>query len=269
MNLLNRARCTACFLVLATVVMGCASSKTGEYTSAKTDPLPKLDMELSYSAEDSEIATIIQSHLGQGHRAIDEYFELPFRSHFTMRILPSRAAFTEFFNEEWGIPETQCWWVAAGISTDLVMLSPRVWGTEACEHNPDDAAHIKGIVKHELVHVFHNQYNEKLIEYEDIGWFSEGLAVFVSGQLDEGHLAEPREAIETGQVPQRLANAWSGKYRYGISGTLVQYIDATYGRDIVRRLLSAKSQDELLGVLGLSEDELLERWSEFVLTAGS
>ena len=94
----------------------------------------------------------------------------------------------------------------------------------------------------------------------------EGLAVYVSGQLDEGHLASPLEAVELGLTPKSLETAWSGKYRYGVCGTLVRYLDQTCGREKLREMLACTSQAQLLILAGLSEEELLNGWQEDILT---
>ena len=99
---------------------------------------------------------------------------------------------------------------------------------------------------------------------EELAWFIEGLAVFVSGQLEEGHIAPAREALELDLAPESLANAWSGKYRYGVCGSLARYLDVTCGRARLREMLACTSQEELLEVAGLQEQELLERWKESV-----
>jgi len=119
---------------------------------------------------------------------------------------------------------------------------------------------------HELVHVFHGQLNPTgdFTGAEEVGWFVEGLAVHVSGQLERGHLAEPREAINQGVAPVRLVDAWSGKYRYGVCGSLVAYLDVTYGREVIRKMLAVTNQADLLALVGVTESELLDQWRKFV-----
>ena len=47
--------------------------------------------------------------------------------------------------------------------------------------------------------------------------------------------------------------------------TLVGYIDATWGRDAIRDLLAVTTQAQLLARLGVTEQELLERWKAWVV----
>ncbi len=99
----------------------------------------------------------------------------------------------------------------------------------------------------------------------EVRWFLEGLADYASGQLEHRHRTAARTAIESGVAPKRLAKAWSGPHRYGVSGSLVKYIDETFGRDTVIAMMAATSQAEALGMIKLSEEELLARWRKYVL----
>ena len=120
----------------------------------------------------------------------------------------------------------------------------------------------RDLVVHELVHVYHGQYNptRDFTGAETVGWFAEGLATYASGQLDRGHRERAEEAVATGQVPTELVNAWSGPYRYGVCGSIVEYIDRTYGRDALVELLAVTSEEELLGVLDTTAGSLLGAW---------
>jgi hypothetical protein len=157
--------------------------------------------------------------------------------------------------------------VASGVAARLELLSPRVWRTEACEHDPDDARHVRELVAHELVHVYHGQHNPSpdFAEVTGIDWFVEGLATHASGQLASGELASAREALENGAGPGALADAWKGKYRYGVSGSLVAFVEHELGREALVGLLDATTGEELLARIGRSEAELLDGWRTWVL----
>ena len=61
---------------------------------------------------------------------------------------------------DWNLPDFQseCWMIGSGMAHRLDFLSPRVWKTQACEHDPDDEVEIRQLLTHELVHVYHCQY---------------------------------------------------------------------------------------------------------------
>lgn len=225
---------------------------------------------LRFVAADRETAAALRPRLETGRRAVETYFGAPFAEPIAVTLAPDRAAFTAVLRAEWGVPETQCWMVGTGVADFLVILSPRDWAAEACEHDASDTQHVQDIVTHELTHVYHGQHNptRDFDGADEVGWFAEGLAVVVAGQLDRGRMSDPREAVRAGAVPARLADAWSGRYRYGVSGSLVRYIDATWGRDAVRDLLAVTTQAQLLARIGVTEQELLDRWKAWV-AAGS
>lgn len=214
-------------------------------------------------AATAEVAEIIEA----GVPRVEAYFELPFREPFTVELLPDRAAFDRSLPPEWGLTSSACWMVATGVADALRALSPSAWERDACEHDARDAEHVRGIFLHELVHVFHGQYNPTgdFTGAEELGWFAEGLAVLVSGQLETGHRASALEAVETGAMPTELARAWSGPHRYGVAGTLVEFIEVRQGRDVLVELLPCTTQAELLEVLDLTEADLLGGWEAFVL----
>jgi len=210
---------------------------------------------------DSAVAAAVTVAARAAWSRIESFFGDPFVEPVLVRVFPDRAAFDAYTTEAWGF-STECWMVGAGATRSLVLLSPLAWATEACDHDPGDPAELADLVAHELVHVYHMQHNPSH-EFEgadEIGWFVEGLATFVSGQLDRGHRARAGEALAAGALPARLAEAWSGPYRYGIAGTLVEYVDVTRGRDALRSLLSATREVEILAALGVDERGFLEGW---------
>src|SRR6185312_16481662 len=95
---------------------------------------------------------------------------------------------------------------------------------------------------------------------DDIGWFVEGLAVYVSGQLERSHRTDARDALRAGKAPDRLAGAWSGRYRYGVSGSMVEFVDQRHGREVVKRLLAVVTNEEALNRLDTTEDGFLAAW---------
>lgn len=228
--------------------------------------LQNVEFRFRFEDQDQGWEDKIRQHLRTGKNRIEKFFGQPFHYGFEVVLLPDRAKFDEYFEQRWKIPKTEAWMVASGVADRMVLLSPRVWKTQAAEHNPDDEEHIRDLVAHELVHVYHGQKSPKpdFDGMDDCGWFVEGLAVYVSGQLDHAHRDSARDAISKGVVPTRLANAWSGRYRYGVSGSLVRYIDQRFGRSKIQKLMEATSNDEILKILNLSENELLESWSKHV-----
>jgi hypothetical protein len=215
-------------------------------------------------AESAADAAALAPALRDGQARVEAFFGSPFTKTVVVDIAPDRRGFDARLAARWKMPPTECWMVAAADATGMPVLAPARWKAEACEHDGADAAHVASVLAHELVHAFHGQHNPRpdLSLPDEVGWFAEGLAVYASGQLEDGHLAEPREAIARGLAPARLAEAWSGKYRYGVSGTLVREADRRAGRDALVRALGATSSSEALAALGTTEAQLLASWRE-------
>lgn len=212
-----------------------------------------------------EMVLLLES-LESGRNRIEQFFGKPFARSFEVEVFPDRSAFDKYFSNRWKIPKTQSWMVASGVSDKLTMLSRQVWKTQASEHKPDDEPHYRELIAHELVHVYHGQRNPTgdFEGMDDLGWLVEGMAVYVSGQLEKSHLNAASDAVRLGKVPQTLAQAWSGKYRYGVCGSMVQWIDRKWGRTKLIDLLMVTKQEDALKLLAISEKEFLINWEQAV-----
>lgn len=213
----------------------------------------------------------LESARKQGVTVVESFFGAPFERAFEVKQFAHRAEMDADFAKRWGMPKTECWMVAAGVADGLYVLAPEVWGAEACEHDPDDVQAADDVIAHELVHVFHGQRNPTgdFTGMDDVGWFVEGLAVYASGQYEHAFRARAAEAVAAGAVPKDLASAWSGKYRYATSASLVAFVDRRCGREKLFDMLRLTQQDELLAAIGLDEAAFLAQWRESVTTAAT
>ena len=119
---------------------------------------PTGPFELRQAPADDEIAQEIAALVRRSLPELEVAVGVPFLDRFRVDVCPSRADFNAAFPPEWGIGETQCWMVATGVADWMAILSPRVWGEEACEHDPSDSGHLERLIRHELVHVLHGQH---------------------------------------------------------------------------------------------------------------
>ncbi len=201
-----------------------------------------------------------------GRQEIERFFGRDFERPPRVVAAANRAEFDAQLPAEWGMTPSQCWMVGVGAADFLAVLAPSAWAGEACEHDGNDAVHVQQIITHELTHSYHGQRNptRDFTGMDEMGWFVEGLAVLVSGQL-ESRSNTAAVAIAANAAPASLAEAWSGRYRYGVCGSLVQYIDQIYGRAALVSLLDATSNQQVLERLGVTEQQLLERWRAWVV----
>ncbi|MBV6439736.1 MAG: hypothetical protein DYG98_09730 [Haliscomenobacteraceae bacterium CHB4] len=214
-----------------------------------------------------EDSALLYPRLTAGVDAVEQFFGQPFSRKFDVYVFPHRASLDKQWQQDWGDPTFQsaCWMVASGVAHRLDILSPRVWATEACEHKAADTLALRRLLQHELVHVYHGQHNPKpdFNGMDEMGWWIEGLAVYASEQLDSARLAGLRELIDKNAVPQTLQKFWSGKHKYGLSGSVAAWLDQTYGRSVVVQLLSCTGTDQAMSVLKTDEATVLDRWQKF------
>ena len=241
-------------LAVGAALVGCGGSKP--YC---VPPPPGFDVVIG---GDAALRSALVADANAGVARIEAFFGAPFARRFEFRVFDDRASLDVHWGERANDPDlrTECRMVGMGMADELSILSPARWRDQACDHDPQDSRAIAALVAHELVHTYHSQRNATVNdEAEAMAWFVEGLAVVASGQLADGHLAPAIEAVRAG-APAHLADAWKGKYRYGVSGSLVAYVDATRGRATIVRMLEARTPSKLLALLGLDEATLLERW---------
>jgi len=69
-----------------------------------------------------------------------------------------------------------------------------------------------------------------------------------------------KAALRAGRGPKSLARAWSGRYKYGVSGSLVRFIETTRGRATIDRLLRVGTNAAAMATLGTTEGAFLSAW---------
>lgn len=260
-------------VVLATLALASLTGCSGVPRAAVRAPSPSQTQPRAATDQPTSApshATATADPIAQARTAVEQFFGEPFRAPFDVKVFANRAALTDFARQRWKMEKTECWMVAMGVSSLMVILSPEAWKTDACEHEPTPQ-HIREIFTHELVHVFHGQHNpsHEFDGMHDAGWFVEGLAIHAAGQLSEQRMSRLRKALSEGHSPARLADAWSGDHRYAISGSLVRFIEDRWGRETLKNLLPATSNSEILAMLHTTEDDLLTTWRRSVSEVAS
>lgn len=203
-----------------------------------------------------------------GIKSVKSFFNATYNKEFNIFIHPNRHSLDSSWQQDWNMPEfkSECWMVASGVATKLDVLSPKLWDKEACEHIYSETEKTQQLIAHELVHVFHGQLNVSpdFSNVEGIDWFVEGLATFASGQCDTLRISEVKKAIIGKTIPENLDNFWTGKIKYGLSGSVVMFIDHKYGRIQLKELLPLNKKAQILSVLKTSESELLNEWKQYI-----
>ena len=223
---------------------------------------------LMFTSADQPNIIDYNKFLASGINSVGTFFNSCFHKKFTIVIHPGRHSLDSTWQTDWKMPEfkSECWMVASGMATKLDMISPVFWETETCEHNYSDKKSMQQLITHELIHVYHGQVNKSpdFSNVEGIDWFVEGLATFASGQCDSKRIAMVKEAIAGDKVPSSLDNFWTGKVKYGLSGSMVMFIENKYGRIRLKELLPLTKKSEILSSLQTTEPELLKEWEKYI-----
>lgn len=206
--------------------------------------------------------------IDKGVNSVETFFHASFEKKFDIYIHPNRKSLNSQWQKDWNMPDfkSDCWMVASGVAGKMDLLSPATWNKEACEHSYENKIETERLITHELVHVFHGQLNESpdFSQTDNIDWFVEGLATYASGQCDSKRIEEIKKAISDNELPILLNDFWTGKYRYGLSGSMVMYIDKKYGRDKLKKLLRFNKKVELFNLLKITEKNLLNEWKTYI-----
>jgi hypothetical protein len=251
-------------------VSGIGFGETGKTRDSLIwDVLTRKEYSVHYTTADKGRVQTIDSALRSGIKYIADFFHQSFPDKFKVYVFPDRMLLDKQWQKEWGDStfQSQCWMIASGVAHRLDLLSPNAWLKEACEHNADDAEETRKVIWHELVHVYHGQYNpDHTFSYiEKLDWLVEGVATFVSGQLDEKRLQRIRQLVSANKTPTSLDNFWKGQEKYGLSGSMVAYIDKNYGRKKLFELLKFTNKQDALKFLGVSEEQLLKAWKDSLM----
>jgi len=225
--------------------------------------------QLHYTPSDLQNKNTYGMLLDQGMLTVKTFFHSTYPQLFNVYVHPRRHSLDSAWQKDWNMPDfkSECWMVASGIATKLDMISPKQWDREACEHVYGETTKTQQLITHELVHVYHGQRNVSpdFSDTEGIDWFVEGLATYASGQCDSIRLAEVKIALADDKIPKTLDQFWTGKLKYGLSGSMVMFIDKKYGRSKLSGLVPFRKKSELLNALQTTESELLQGWQKFVL----
>jgi hypothetical protein len=224
---------------------------------------------LMYTSGDKKNTKEYRKLIENGMASVQVFFNSNFNKEFAVFIHPNRNSLESAWQKDWNMPDfkSECWMIASGVASKLDVISPKQWEKEACEHVYSETQKTQQLITHELVHVYHGQLNisPDFSDVQGMDWFVEGLATHASGQCDSARIAEVKKAISVNKIPKSLDQFWTGRLKYGLSGSVVMFIDAKYRRAKLIKLLSLNKNTALLSELNTTESELLEEWKKYML----
>jgi hypothetical protein len=212
---------------------------------------------------DLGLAPALLADLAAGRLRATDILALGFDPPVPLWVYPDRGSLTRHWRIAWQRPDLvpECWMIAAGWASELNLLSPAAWPGEACGHPAGDALYRRMVIGHELVHALHAQQNATYPQLDaTMPWLNEGLAVYVSGQLEAVYQPGGLLARGLARNPQSIAELWALPENYALMGSLIRYLDQSRGRPILRALLQVDSPAQFLDLVGVGEAELLAAW---------
>jgi hypothetical protein len=256
-------------LTLSAINIFGQSSTPAKKDTVIWDTVPFGKYILHYTDSDAGNFMLIKNYLDNGVTTVEKFFSKKYSKVFNVYVFPNRNSIDKQWSKAWNMAgfQSKCWIVASGVGERLDLLTPSVWKTEACDHDPSNRPEAQNLITHELVHVFQGQLNPHLdfSGMDDIEWFVEGLAVFVSGQLTKDRIDRAVKAIKKGKYPQKLQNASNGDNKCGITGLMVSYIAYKYGKEKLYALLPIDYQNGIMNSLNTNENDFINNWRAWTL----
>jgi len=221
-----------------------------------------------YTEADKDLVNDFEVYLTNGGKTVNDYFKMPFKKKVSVYIFPERNSLDKQWQNAWHDTSfhSQCWMVASGVADRMDVLSPRLWKESACDHNAENKDEIQKIITHELAHCFHGQYNPSpdFSATVNMDWFVEGLATYVSGQLDKERISQVKKLAAQSKLPGELKLMWTGQAKYGIAGSMIKYLETSFGKEAIIELLKYANSKTALGYLKVSEADLILGWKNYI-----
>lgn len=154
--------------------------------------------------------------------------------------------------------------------TDLVVLSPSAYEQHSTfEYFPDE---YRRLLFHELTHMF-EEYLAPASAMETVPrCWSEGLAAYLSGQWkyeDQYRFRQPvLEGIKEKLIPSICEIQASIELSYDWGWTIVMFIEKTFGKEMILRIVRECDNGDILGIIGEDLKDFEKKWKKWLLENG-
>ena len=231
------------------------------------------DIEVRYIEGDEPFAEETFIALKEALVSLSKYFCLkePFPK-IRVILVPNRNEFDRFVIDLLGVEietPSRPTRMAQPQKTDLVVLSPSAYEQHSTfKYFPDE---YKRLLFHEITHMF-EEYIAPTSAMETVPrWWSEGLAVYLSGQWkyeDQYRFRQPvLKGIKEKLIPNLKEIQASIELCYDWGWTMVIFIENTYGKESILKIVRECDNGNVSGILGEDFKNFEKRWKEWLLYA--
>ena len=227
--------------------------------------------EVRFREEDRSYARLTLENLLQAAGSLGEYLGIEKPAGLRAVIAPDRKEYEKLVVKWLGVDieiPSNPGRIAQPQRKDLVFLSPRAYREQSTfEYHPEE---YERLIFHEVTHVLEELLSPG-IEFIP-RWWSEGLAVYLSGHWrysDQFNFRQPVvQGIREGKIPTFLEVARRVDLSYEWGWTMVMFIERTRGREVIPTIIRECSDGNILELLKISEEEFSREWQEWLLGAG-
>lgn len=224
------------------------------------------NIEIKYVAGEKLLAKETFVFLQEALVFLSRYFGLkkPF-SLIRVALAPSRSQYDQlvanFLGVKAKIPSVPQR-IAQTQETKMVFLSPTAYKDDSSyKFKPDE---YRRLVFHELVHVF-EEYLSADMEAVPC-WWGEGLAVYLSGQGKyEDEFRQPvLRGIRERNIPTFQSIQASRKQSYRWGGTIVAFIEKTYGKKMILKIAKKGNNKNILKIINEDLKDFEKKWKNML-----
>ena len=224
------------------------------------------NVRVEYTQKDQAFVDATLDHLSSAIRYLTDYFQLPGSFPAIRAILvPNRPEFDRCVKEvlriDIEVPSDPCR-TAQPQRTDLILLSPAAYENGVTEYTPEA---YRRLITHETVHIF-EEYLSPDIE-KTARWWSEGLAMHLSGQWKEGERERVVQEIAADRIPS-IADMQHGPIT-SKGWTIVMCIDQVHGKGLLRRIVNECEAGIVFAILDEDPRQFEAEWKLWLREAAA
>ncbi len=224
---------------------------------------------VEFVEQDRALAPEVLYSLNEALERLSEYLSIQDVPGVRTILTPNRGEFDRCVREvlriEIEVPSNPAR-LAQPQRTDLVLLSPAAWEKGIHEYTPGN---FRRLIAHEVAHILEEHLSPNIESVPR--WWSEGLAVYTSGQWQERDtIRKVLLLLKTNAVPP-ISRMQDGsitsdgvKLCYTWGWALVMYVDQVLGKDMVLRVVRECGDGDVLAILGQSQQRFEAGWREWL-----